>query len=78
MRGLALRANTSLKSVLLAAHLKVMSSLTSEDAFHTGVVFHGRLEAPGADRVLGMHLNTVPFPAVRPAGTWRQLVEQVY
>ncbi|WP_246470494.1 condensation domain-containing protein, partial [Streptomyces olivoverticillatus] len=78
LRGLALKANTSLKSVLLAAHLKVMSAVTSDDAFHTGVVFHGRLEAPGADRVLGMHLNTIPFPAVRPMGTWRELVEQVY
>ncbi|MFF2046140.1 amino acid adenylation domain-containing protein, partial [Kitasatospora sp. NPDC058170] len=78
LRALALKANTSLKSVLLAAHLKVMSSLTADDAFHTGVVFHGRLEAPGADRVLGMHLNTLPFPAHRPTGTWRQLVEHVY
>ncbi|MEV7022277.1 amino acid adenylation domain-containing protein, partial [Kitasatospora sp. NPDC093558] len=78
LRQLALGANTSLKSVLLAAHLKVMSMLTADDAFHTGVVFHGRLEAPGADRVLGMHLNTLPFPATRPSGTWRQLVEQVY
>ncbi|WP_343069732.1 amino acid adenylation domain-containing protein [Streptomyces olivoverticillatus] len=78
LRGLALKANTSLKSVLLAAHLKVMSALTNEDAFHTGVVFHGRLEAPGADRVVGMHLNTVPFPGTRPTGSWRELVEQVY
>ncbi|MEV7022685.1 amino acid adenylation domain-containing protein, partial [Kitasatospora sp. NPDC093558] len=78
LRGLAVRAKASLKSVLLAAHLKAMSSLTSEDAFHTGVVYHGRLEAPDAERVLGMHLNTLPFPATRPSGTWRQLVEQVY
>ncbi|MGW2873691.1 amino acid adenylation domain-containing protein, partial [Kitasatospora sp. NPDC001225] len=78
LRRLATRARTSLKSVLLAAHLKVLGSLTSEEAFHTGVVYHGRLEAPGAERVLGMHLNTLPFPATRPSGTWRQLVEQVY
>ncbi|WP_030327459.1 condensation domain-containing protein, partial [Streptomyces sp. NRRL B-3229] len=64
--------------VLLAAHLKVLGMLTAEDAFHTGVVYHGRLEAPGADRVLGMHLNTLPFPSVKGAGTWRELVEEVY
>ncbi|MFD9397194.1 condensation domain-containing protein, partial [Streptomyces sp. NPDC060000] len=78
LRRLATEARTSLKSVLLAAHLKVLGMLTAEDAFHTGVVYHGRLEAPGADRVLGMHLNTLPFPAVKGARTWRELVEQVY
>ncbi|MEU4733428.1 condensation domain-containing protein, partial [Streptomyces sp. NPDC023588] len=78
LRRLARRANTSLKSVLLAAHLKVLGSLTAEDAFHTGVVYHGRLEAPGADRVLGMHLNTLPFPAARASGTWQEYVERVY
>ncbi|WP_234439178.1 condensation domain-containing protein, partial [Streptomyces sp. NRRL B-3229] len=78
LRRLAAEARTSLKSVLLAAHLKVLGTLTAEDAFHTGVVYHGRLEAPGADRVLGMHLNTLPFPSAKGAGTWRELVEEVY
>ncbi|KJY41078.1 hypothetical protein VR41_14040, partial [Streptomyces sp. NRRL B-1568] len=78
LRRLAVQAKASLKSVLLAAHVKVLSTLTSEDAFHTGVVYHGRLEAPDAERVLGMHLNSLPFPAVRPSGTWRELVERVY
>ncbi|MGW4898788.1 condensation domain-containing protein, partial [Kitasatospora sp. NPDC004240] len=78
LRRLAAEARTSLKSVLLAAHLKVMSSLTADAAFHTGVVYHGRMEAPGADRVLGMHLNTLPFPTTRGARTWRELVERTY
>ncbi|MFF1909988.1 amino acid adenylation domain-containing protein, partial [Kitasatospora sp. NPDC058218] len=78
LRKLATQAKTSLKSVMLAAHLKVMGSLTSETAFHTGVVYHGRLEAPGSDRVLGMHLNTLPFPATRGTATWRALIEQTY
>ncbi|MET8631136.1 condensation domain-containing protein, partial [Kitasatospora sp. NPDC004669] len=78
LRTLAARARTSLKSVLLAAHVKVLGMLSTERAFHTGVVYHGRLEAPGAERVLGMHLNTLPFPATRASGTWRQLVEQVF
>ncbi|MEV0187424.1 amino acid adenylation domain-containing protein [Kitasatospora purpeofusca] len=79
LRAVAASARTSLKSVLLAAHLKVLGMLTVEESFHTGVVYHGRLEAPGADRVLGMHLNTLPFPASRGAArTWRELVEGVY
>ncbi|MFJ8432086.1 amino acid adenylation domain-containing protein [Kitasatospora sp. NPDC094019] len=78
LRSLAASARTSLKSVFLAAHLNVLSMLSMEESFHTGVVYHGRLEAPGADRVLGMHLNTLPFPASRGARTWRELVEGVY
>ncbi|MEU6896359.1 amino acid adenylation domain-containing protein, partial [Streptomyces sp. NPDC046557] len=79
LRALAGSTGSSLKSVLLAAHLKVMSMLTTEAAFHTGVVYHGRLEAPGGDRVLGMHLNTLPFPMRRgAASTWRELVERVF
>ncbi|WP_327073988.1 amino acid adenylation domain-containing protein [Kitasatospora purpeofusca] len=79
LRALAASARTSLKSVLLAAHLKVLGMVSGEESFHTGVVYHGRLEAPGADRVLGMHLNTLPFPVSRgTARTWRELVEGVY
>ncbi|WP_405617058.1 amino acid adenylation domain-containing protein [Streptomyces sp. NBC_00076] len=78
LRALASAAQASLKSVLLAAHLKVMSQLTDEDAFHTGVVYHTRPEAPGADQVLGMHLNTLPFAADRTARTWREMVQRVF
>ncbi|MFE2111738.1 condensation domain-containing protein, partial [Kitasatospora sp. NPDC059463] len=38
LRGLAAVARTSLKSVLLAAHVKVLGMLTPEPAFHTGLV----------------------------------------
>ncbi|WP_429195109.1 amino acid adenylation domain-containing protein [Kitasatospora sp. MAP12-15] len=78
LRALATRAGASLKTVLLAAHLKVLSSLTTESAFHTGLVTHGRLEVPGAERVLGMHLNTLPIPFAHTARSWAELVEQTY
>ncbi|MEV0219300.1 amino acid adenylation domain-containing protein, partial [Streptomyces sp. NPDC050704] len=78
LRALASETGTSLKSVLHAAHLKVMSQLTGEQAFFTGLVTHARPEAPGAERVLGMHLNTLPFGHDRSARTWRELVGQVF
>ncbi|WP_281278519.1 non-ribosomal peptide synthetase [Streptomyces tateyamensis] len=77
LRALASRAGASLKSVLLAAHLKVLSLLTEERSFFTGLVCDGRPEAAGADRVLGMYLNTLPFPARRTARTWLELVREV-
>ncbi|NUP53603.1 MAG: amino acid adenylation domain-containing protein, partial [Catenulispora sp.] len=78
LRALASAADASLKAVLHAAHLKVMSQLTHEPAFHSGLVLDTRVEELGADRVAGMYVNTLPFPMDRSAGTWRELVRQVY
>ncbi|MFJ5552101.1 amino acid adenylation domain-containing protein [Streptomyces sp. NPDC093225] len=78
LRAFASRGRVSLKSVLLAAHLKVMSQLTEEAAFHTGLVVDVRPELPGADRVLGMYLNTLPFAHDRTARSWDELVQQVF
>jgi amino acid adenylation domain-containing protein len=79
VRALARRARVSVKSVLLAAHLKVLSLLTEESRFHSGLVFSARPEAPGADRVYGMYLNTLPFAfdADRDR-TWEELVREVF
>ncbi|MEV6166584.1 AMP-binding protein, partial [Streptomyces sp. NPDC052052] len=79
LRALAARARVSVKSVLLAAHLKTLSLLTEEDRFHSGLVFSARPEAPGADRVYGMYLNTLPFAFdADRARTWEQLVREVF
>ncbi|MFH0521477.1 amino acid adenylation domain-containing protein [Streptomyces sp. M41] len=78
LRELARSTDTSFKAVLLATHLKVLSTVTGEDAFHTGVVYSARPEAPGAERVFGMYLNTLPFAHDRSARTWRELVRQVF
>ncbi|MEU5993624.1 amino acid adenylation domain-containing protein, partial [Spirillospora sp. NPDC047418] len=78
LRALARRTEVSLKSVLLSAHLKVLSTLTAEDSFFTGLVCNARPEVTGADRVYGMYLNTLPFAHERGARTWRDLLRQVF
>ncbi|MBU3863233.1 amino acid adenylation domain-containing protein [Streptomyces sp. 4503] len=78
LRDLAAQLRVSVKSVLLAAHVKVMSQLTEARRFHVGLVCDARPELDGADRVYGMHLNTVPFPVTRAAASWRDLVLQVF
>ncbi|WP_197371223.1 non-ribosomal peptide synthetase, partial [Streptomyces clavuligerus] len=78
LRALATATETSLKAVMVAAHLKVMSQLTGEQDFHTGLVCDMRPEMVGADRVAGMYLNTLPFPFRRTARTWGELVRQVF
>ncbi|MFI1016455.1 amino acid adenylation domain-containing protein [Streptomyces sp. NPDC020965] len=78
LRALASSVGVSLKSVLHAAHLKVMSTLTEERSLSSGLVCDTRPEVPGADRLYGMFLNTVPFPFRLTAATWRELVADVY
>ncbi|MBO1334079.1 non-ribosomal peptide synthetase [Streptomyces sp. VRA16 Mangrove soil] len=78
LRRLASAADASLKSVMVAAYTKVMSQLTDEAAFHTGLICDARPEAVGADTVYGMYLNTLPFPVDRGARTWRDLVARTF
>ena len=74
----ARKGRVPLKSILHAAHLKVMSMLTRHDEFFSGLVCDARPEAPGAERVLGMFLNTVPFPFRLTATSWTGLARDVF
>ncbi|MEW2484833.1 amino acid adenylation domain-containing protein [Streptomyces sp. NPDC048411] len=78
LRSLAAKAKVPIKSVLHAVHLKVMSQLTPEKSFFTALVTNARPEAVGAERVYGVYLNPLPFAFTRGAGTWRDLVRQVF
>ncbi|MFC0541622.1 condensation domain-containing protein [Kutzneria chonburiensis] len=78
LRRLASVTRTSMKAVLLAAHLKVMSMISGRREFFTGLVCDARPEVVGADRVLGMYLNTLPFPMPGGVRTWGELVRAVY
>ncbi|MCW6006773.1 AMP-binding protein, partial [Micromonospora sp. CPCC 205371] len=78
LRGLATRTSTSLKAVLLAAHLTVMGAAVAREDFFTGLVCDARPEIVGADRVPGMYLNTLPFACPPGARTWDELVRRVY
>lgn len=78
LRRLAHQTRTSMKAVLLAAHLKVMSMITAREDFFTGLVCDARPEVAGAEQVFGMYLNTVPFAMPRGTRTWGDLVRAVY
>lgn len=78
LRKVASLASVPLKSVLLAAHLKVMSLLTGGSDVITGLVTNGRPEQDDGDRLLGLFLNTVPFRQQIGRGTWIDLVQQTF
>ncbi|WP_379138132.1 amino acid adenylation domain-containing protein [Paenibacillus sp. sgz500958] len=76
--GLAQRLQVPIKSVLLAAHLRVLSLVCNQTDVTTGLVFHGRPELQGSDRVLGMFLNTLPLRHKLQSGSWSQLICEVF
>ncbi|MET9918719.1 amino acid adenylation domain-containing protein [Streptomyces sp. NPDC006435] len=78
LRALATAAEVPYKSVLHAAHSKVLSLLTRAERFRGGMVADARPEQAGAERVSGMYLNSVPFPYERTATTWGELARQVF
>ncbi|WP_446038675.1 amino acid adenylation domain-containing protein [Streptomyces sp. SID1121] len=78
LRALASAAEVPYKSVLHAAHSKVLSLLTRAGRFRGGMVADARPEEAGAERVSGMYLNSVPFPYETGAATWGELARQVF
>ncbi|RAM49068.1 MAG: non-ribosomal peptide synthetase [Hapalosiphonaceae cyanobacterium JJU2] len=78
LRQLATKVGVPLKSVLLAAHLRVMSVLSNHTDIITGVVTHGRPVVEDSERVLGLFLNTMPLRMQLSGGTWIELVEQTF
>ncbi|MFF7123952.1 amino acid adenylation domain-containing protein [Streptomyces sp. NPDC008240] len=78
LRALATAAEVPYKSVLHAAHSKVLSLLTPARAFRGGMVADARPEQAGAETVSGMYLNSVPFPYERGARSWGELARQVF
>jgi amino acid adenylation domain-containing protein len=74
LKRLANETNTSVKCVLLAAHMKVLGMVTNQEDVLTGVVANGRVEAQDGDRTLGLFLNTMPCRLQLAEGTWRDLV----
>ncbi|MDM8560649.1 amino acid adenylation domain-containing protein [Candidatus Parabeggiatoa sp. HSG14] len=78
LKQLARKARVSLKSVLLAAHMKVLSVLAQQTDVVTGIAANGRREEMDGERVLGLFLNTIPFRLQLEGGTWIELVQETF
>ncbi|TCP66053.1 amino acid adenylation domain-containing protein [Baia soyae] len=78
LKELSLRLQVPIKSVLLAAHLRVISFLCNQKGITTGVVWNGRPEQKDSERALGMFLNTLPFCVSLEDETWSDLIRRVF
>jgi amino acid adenylation domain-containing protein len=78
LKLLAGSVSVPIKSVLLAAHLKVISVLSGQSDVITGLVTNGRPEEGDGERLLGLFLNTIPIrQQIRP-GSWNELVQETF
>ncbi|MEA2175746.1 MAG: hypothetical protein QOD00_3338 [Blastocatellia bacterium] len=71
-------AGVPLKSVLLAAHMRVLSLLNGHKDVMTGVVSNGRPEEADGERMVGLFLNTLPLRLRLSAGTWIDLARATF
>lgn len=78
LKKLAQQAGAPLKSVLLAAHLRVLSLLSGQTDVTTGVSINGRLEEPDGDQALGVFVSLLPLRLQLSATTWLDLVQQTF
>ena len=78
LQSVARQIGVPLKSVVLAAHLRVLGLLSGTGDVVTGLVMNGRPESSDSRNVLGLFLNTVPFRLnIRPE-SWRELIRRVF
>jgi amino acid adenylation domain-containing protein len=74
IKALARELGVPLKTVLLAAHLRVMSLLGGGSDVTTYTVSNGRPDNRDSDRVIGLFVNSLAFRMKLPGGTWRDLI----
>jgi len=78
IKRIAQLAEAPVKSVLLAAHLRVLSLLSGKTDVVTGLVSDGRPEGAESERALGLFLNTLPFRQRLSGETWVELIRNTF
>lgn len=74
LEALARRLSVPLKTLLLAAHAHVLSTLCGRNVV-TGLEVNGRPEIEGGDRVIGVFNNTLPLCIDAREGSWLELID---
>ncbi|MET0264063.1 MAG: amino acid adenylation domain-containing protein, partial [Duganella sp.] len=78
LQALAAELSVPVRTVLLAAHLRVVSMLSGRDDVTTGLVSNVRPEAQDGDKILGLFLNTLPLRQQLQPGSWKALIRATY
>ncbi|HLX47123.1 MAG TPA: amino acid adenylation domain-containing protein [Streptosporangiaceae bacterium] len=78
IRRVARQIAVPLKSVLFAAHLRVVRLLSGQPDVTTGLELNGRPECTDGDRVVGVFNNIVPARVQMHGGSWADLIRAAF
>ena len=78
LTALARRGAVPLKSVILAAHLRVIATVTGSSDLLIGFGANGRLEEEDGTEAVGLFMNTVPLRVRLPDGSWLDLIRAAF
>jgi non-ribosomal peptide synthetase component F len=78
LKSLAQLAAVPFKTVLLTAHMKVLSMTCAQSDVMTALATNGRPEETGGDRVRGLFINMVPFRLQISDGSWFELIKETF
>ena len=78
LNHLADELRVPVRTLLLAAHLRVTSGLLGRSDVITGVIANGRPETRDADRVKGLFLTTYPLRTQLTETSWAEFVKAVF
>jgi amino acid adenylation domain-containing protein len=78
LKHLAQRTGLPLKTVLLAAHQRLMSLMHGQDDVISGLICNGRPEQQDGEKLVGLFLNNLPLRQQLAGGTWLDLVRQTF
>jgi amino acid adenylation domain-containing protein len=78
LKQLAHSSGVPLRTVLLAAHARVMALLYGQTDVLTGLITNGRPEALDGEKLIGLFLNNLPLRLQLNGCTWRELIQQTF
>ncbi|MEH7829979.1 non-ribosomal peptide synthetase [Gemmobacter denitrificans] len=78
LRSLADRLGLPLRSLLLAVHMQMLAQWAATRDVTTGLVSHMRTEAPDAEKVLGLFLNTLPLRMHLVPESWQTMIRRLF
>ena len=78
LKQLAHSSGIPLRTVLLAAHVRVMALLYGQTDVLTGLITNGRPEVLDGAKLIGLFLNNLPLRLQLDGGTWRELILKTF
>lgn len=78
LKKLAHDTGIPIRTVLLAAHCRVLGEVTGQKDILTGLVANGRPQCLDGERLIGLFLNTIPFRVSLEQPSWQELVRQTF